>query len=77
MSLTFDELESELRKVEQAIATLNASDAFVEDLIARHAYRKALIAALSERFRQRPKMVATLASWHQDTAINDDAGATR
>lgn len=61
MTLTLDELESELRAVEESIVQLNVSDAFVEDLVARHAYRKTLIAALSERFRQRPHMVATLA----------------
>jgi hypothetical protein len=65
MNLTFDELESELRRVEEAIATLNASDAFVEDLVAGHAYRKALIAALSERFRQRPQMIASRGLRHR------------
>jgi hypothetical protein len=76
MNLTFDELESELRRVEEAIATLNASDAFIEDLVARHAYRKALIAALSERFRQRPQMVASPALRRRADAIaEDDDGA--
>jgi len=69
MDLTFDELESELRLVEESIRQLNASDAFVEDLILRHAYRKALIAALADRPRKRPQKIASLASWHEAHTI--------
>jgi hypothetical protein len=79
MDLTFDELERELRAVEQSIVQLNASDAFVEDLVSRHAYRKALIAALSERPRRRPQKIASLASSNKADAIreNDDAVFSR
>jgi hypothetical protein len=68
MDLTFDELESELREVEEAIVRLSASDAFVEDLVSHHAYRKALIAALSDRPRNRRQKVVSLASWHKAAA---------
>jgi hypothetical protein len=54
---TFGELERELRRVEQSIATLSASDAFVEDLISCHAYRKALVAALANWPRKRWPMI--------------------
>jgi hypothetical protein len=79
MDLTFDELERELRSVEEAIMLLNASDAFVEDLVSRHAYRKALIAALSDRPRKRPQKIAGLASRHKADAIgeNDDDAFSR
>jgi hypothetical protein len=79
MNLTFDELESELRAVEESIVQLNASDGFVEDLVARHAYRQTLIAALSERFRQRPQMIASPALRHRVDAIgeNDDGAISR
>ena len=72
MDLTFDELESELRLVEESIMRLNASDAFVEDLVSRHAYRKALITALADRPRKHPQMIASLASWHKADAIGEN-----
>lgn len=53
MDLTFDEAERELRRVEDSIAMMNASDGFIEDLVSHHAYRKELIAALSNRPRKR------------------------
>jgi hypothetical protein len=50
---TFGEIERELRRVDASIAALIASDAFVEDLISCHAYRKALIATLANWPRKR------------------------
>ena len=72
MDLTFDELERELRVVEESIRRLNASDAFVEDLISRHAYRKTLIAALANRPRKRPEKIASLISWHKADTIGEE-----
>jgi hypothetical protein len=79
MDLTFDELESELCLVEESIRQLNASDAFVEDLISRHAYRKALIVALADQQRKRPQKIAYLASWRKADTIgeNDDDAFSR
>ena len=79
MDLTFDELQRELRLVEESIRRLNASDAFVEDLISRHAYRRALIAALADRPRKRPQKIVSLASWDKADAIgeNDDDAFSR
>jgi hypothetical protein len=48
IDLTFDELKRELRRVEQSLLMLEASDAFVEDLVSQHAYRRALLAALAD-----------------------------
>jgi hypothetical protein len=79
MDLTFDELERELCQVEESIRRLNASDAFVEDLISRHAYRKALIVALADRPRKHPQKFGGLFSWHKADAIgesDDDAFPT-
>lgn len=52
--LSFDDIENELHRVEDTIAMLSASDdVFVEDLVLYHAYKKALIAALSSMSRKR------------------------
>ena len=64
---TLGELESELHRVEQSIATLSASDAFVEDLISCHAYRKALIATLANWPRKRWPAIDD-ADWSQERA---------
>jgi hypothetical protein len=69
--MTFDELERELRLVEESIAQLSASDAFAEDLIARHAYRKTLLAALAERPQRRAQRIASLA-WQKVDATGED-----
>lgn len=46
---TFDGLASELREVEESIAILIASDAFIEDLISYHARRHFLLAAIADQ----------------------------
>jgi hypothetical protein len=46
---TFDGLASELREVEESIAILIASDAFIEDLISSHARRHFLLAAIADQ----------------------------
>ena len=51
-------LERELGRVEEAIAALTESDGFVEELIALHARRKALLAALQNRSVARPRAEA-------------------
>jgi hypothetical protein len=65
MTLTRDELESELRKVDESIARLSVSDSFVEDLVASYAYRKTLLAALADRPPNRAQTLADLDLWRK------------
>jgi hypothetical protein len=59
MGRPFEDLEHELRIVEDIIAKLTQSDGFVEDLILLHSRRKRLLAAFLLRpERQRIKMFA-------------------
>ena len=64
---TFGEIERELRRVDASIAALIASDAFVEDLISCHAYRKALIATLANWPRKRWPTIDDV-DWSQERA---------
>lgn len=71
MTLTRDELESELHKVDELIALLSVSDSFVEDLVASYAYRKTLLAALGVRPSNRAQTIADLDLWRKAVARTD------
>jgi hypothetical protein len=60
-----NEVERELTLVEDLILTLDAADAFVEDLVSLHIRRNALLAALSIHRRNSRASVVNRASWHQ------------
>jgi hypothetical protein len=63
-----DEIERELRLVEDLILTLDAADAFIEDLVSLHVRRNALTAALSIHRRKPGSSLVTLESWYQRAA---------
>jgi hypothetical protein len=60
-----DEIERELRMVEELILAFHAADAFVEDLVSLHLRRNALLATLSiHRAKERGSLV-DLVSWRK------------
>jgi hypothetical protein len=64
-------LERELREVDEAIAALLASDGFVEELVAYHARRKALIAALADRRENIARKIVRFGSRRKADAIGE------
>jgi hypothetical protein len=60
-----EEIERHLQLVEDLILTLDAADAFIEDLISLHVRRNALLGALSIHRRMRRKSIVNLEAWRR------------
>ena len=75
-----DDIEHELCLVEDLILTLDAADAFIEDLISLHARRNALMAALSIHCRKRRNSLVSFDAWcerAETSHVANDCAAPR